>query len=500
MANKPRARVYNIMQYERHPETGEVLLLEDTIKIALAHKSILKWAYIKHDRDMYSEKDEQDDPSHKQGMVKPPHWHIVLRMKSNDTELPTIAKWFGIKENFVDMPKGHGAFLDCVEYLVHDTEKQQGLGKVLYNDSEVQSNFDWREELVKRDMLRAKWGRKGDTMTEKQVMGQRIMLQGLTLAEAKAEDPILYADNLDYFRKVRGEYLASQPAPQLRINYYVCGSGGVGKGLFSRGVARALFPDKEYDEDIFFEVGADKVGFEGYDGQPVVIWNDHRAYDLITKLGGRENVFNVFDSHPTKQRQNIKYGSTSLINTVNIINSVQPYQEFLDGLAGEYTTKDGTVYKSEDKNQSYRRFPLITEIREEDFDLYINRGFMENNRAFDQYIAYENVRGNMQKIAVACGNNQKLARELTSRTLGIVTEKYHEIEDKLNAPELSEAEIREMFKDYGQQVQQLLNLFKTQQQIENQRKRHERAQAYRQGKSEQIDLMEIINDDSLPWG
>ena len=43
----------------------------------------------------------------------------------------------------VDIPKGRGAFLDCVQYLTHSSEKCQEEGKALYPDSEVFSNFDW---------------------------------------------------------------------------------------------------------------------------------------------------------------------------------------------------------------------------------------------------------------------------------------------------------------------------------------------------------------------
>lgn len=51
-----RARVYNIMQYKKHPTTGEVLLTEDTIKKALEHDSIMQWAYALHDKDVYSQR------------------------------------------------------------------------------------------------------------------------------------------------------------------------------------------------------------------------------------------------------------------------------------------------------------------------------------------------------------------------------------------------------------------------------------------------------------
>lgn len=104
-------------------------------------------------------------------------------------------------------------------------------------------------------------------------------------------------------------------------------------------------------ETFSLKLGAEGVSFDGYDGQPVIIWNDCRAGELIKTLGGRGNVFNVFDTHPSKGKQNIKYGSVNLVNRVNIVNSVQSYTEFLDGLAGEYTDRDGKQIVAEDKTR-----------------------------------------------------------------------------------------------------------------------------------------------------
>ena len=69
-------------------------------------------------------------------------------------EIGVIAKWLGIKDNYVNVAKGAGAFLDCVQYLTHEDDKQQGLGKRLYEDSCVQANFDFREELYGNDLGR----------------------------------------------------------------------------------------------------------------------------------------------------------------------------------------------------------------------------------------------------------------------------------------------------------------------------------------------------------
>ncbi len=444
-----KARIFNVMQYERHPETGELLLTEETIQTALAHRSITKWAYVMHDRDVYSEADEADNPEHVAGQPKPRHWHIVMQCK-NQVEIGVIAKWLGIAENFVDVPKGLGAgkFLDCVEYLTHETAKQQALGKFRYPDEDIHCSdgFDFREALDKRNDNRLHYGKDLDEKTQ---MRYDVLYGGLTLRQCMAKDRLLYMDDIEKLQKLRLQYITMHTPPPTRINYYICGKGGVGKGLMSRALARSLFPQYTDDEDIFFEVGAKGAAFEGYDGQPVIIWNDRRAYDLLQELGGRGNVFNVFDTHPTKQRQNIKYSSVNLCNVVNIVNSVQDYTEFLEGLAGGYTDSRGEEHEAEDKGQSYRRFPFIIPLHQEDFDLLLNKGFVENTDDYLEYIAHRNLQGNMQKIHAVCGRNEALVRELEASTVKVIADKHNEVMDKFSQEQQDEEAIRAMFADYG---------------------------------------------------
>lgn len=450
-----KARIFNIMQYVKHPETGKPLLNEDTIKIALSHKTIKQWAYVLHDKDVYSEADEEADPKHKQGDTKPPHWHIVLNC-TQQVEIQTIAKWFGIGDNFVDVPKGNGAgkFLDCVEYLTHESVKQQELGKHRYTDEEIHASagFDWRAKLDKRNENKAKYGKDLD---DKQQMMYDVLYLGKTLRQCMKQDELLYMDCFEKLQKLRLQYISHQKPPKTRINYYVCGKGGMGKGLLSRALARNMYPQYDDDEDIFFEVGAKGAPFEGYDGQPVIIWNDRRAIDLLTELNGRGNVFNVFDTHPTKQRQNVKFSSICLCNTVNIVNSVQDYISFLDGLAGTYEDKAGDVHKSEDKSQSYRRFPFIIPLHTEDFDLLLNKGFVEETRNYEEYIEHKNLVGNMQRIHSLCGQNEELVREIESKTVKPVIDEHTKVIEKFEHEVTDEDKIREIFKDYGKSREQI---------------------------------------------
>ena len=447
-----KARIFNVMQYERHPETGEVLLTEDKIKDAVAHRTVTRWAYVCHDEDVYSALDEEQNPDHIKGQKKPRHWHVVMEFKNNAVEIGVVARWLGIPDNFVNVAKGAGAFLDCVQYLTHEDDKQQGLGKRLYDDSRVQANFDFRYELDARAERKARYGK---DLPEKDRIRNEVLYHGKTLREVVAENPLAYQDDFKYLESCRLRYISKMAKmPKARINYYVEGLGGMGKGLISKAIARALVDrtGTMNDDDIYFEVGSDKASFEGYDGQPVIIWNDCRAYTLLQKLGGRENVFNVFDPFPPNIAQNIKYGSVRLNNAINIVNSVQPYKEFLDGLAGEDTDKNGETQHAEDKGQSYRRFPFFLVLHEEDYDFGMNRGVFDGTREYEQYMILQGLRGSMRKIVDRAGNNYVLRDMVSGKVLTPVVEKHRELEQRLGHQQQgTDEEILAEFADYGTQ-------------------------------------------------
>lgn len=447
-----KSRIFNVMQYEKHPESGEVLLTEDKIRVALmSHRTIKRWAYILHDKDLYSALDEEQNPEHVAGKVKPAHWHIALDCPTNAVEIGVIAKWFGIAENFVETAKGAGAFLDCVQYLIHEKEKQQMLGKRLYSDEEVKANFDFRAELDKRAESKARYGR---DLSLKERLRTEVLLHGMSLRQVIEKYPLEYQQDFAYLERCRIRYISKiAPMPRRRINYYIEGSGGIGKGLISRALAKALV-DRDgllRDDEIFFEVGANNTSFEGYDGQPVLIWNDCRASTLLTKLDGRENVFNVFDPYPADIQQNIKYGSIRLNNEINIVNSVETWKEFLDTLANEYRL-NGKVQKAEDKNQSYRRFPFFLVLHEEDYDLGMNKGIFDGTREYTQYMMYRGLQTNMRRIADRCGNNHELYDLKSGMSVKPVVEKHDELKELMaHRQKGSDEEIDEEFKDLGKQ-------------------------------------------------
>lgn len=132
------------------------------------------------------------------------------------------------------------------------------------------------------------------------------------------------------------------------------------------------------DDEIFCYVGSDSVCFENYDGQPVVIWDDCRHNELFKKLGDRGTIFNIFDTKPKRISQKKKYSQTNLINIINIVNSVEPIQGFLDGLAGQYFDREEGRYidaETDQKAQSYRRFPVCINVHPQYYDIQIYQPF-----------------------------------------------------------------------------------------------------------------------------
>lgn len=443
-------RQFTIMQYIEHPVTGNRLIDENTIISAVAHKTIAKYAYVLHDKD-FKFNEEDGHPSVTVGTPIPSHFHVAVKCK-NAVEISTIARWFGVPENFVQIVRGANAYLDCVEYLTHENPTQQARQKHRYDDAEIKSNHDWRKELNLYQIRRAKRG--ASKYNQKGYYQNEVLYHGMTLRQVIDEDADAYRLDFQTLEKLRILHIQKFAAmPKNRMNYYVCGRGGVGKGLLSRALARNMYPSLKNDDDIFFELGAENVCFEGYDGQPVIIWNDCRAVDLLTILKGRGNVFNIFDTHPTSQRQNVKYSSIRLTNQVNIVNSVESFTDFLNGLAGEYTDKSGVRRQSEDKGQSYRRFPIIIPLHEEDFDILINKGVLEGSNAYTQYVQHCHIKGNLERINRRLSNYPEEKLALESKTVSPILAAHKDITDSLSGDNNNEdvTDILKEFINYGMQ-------------------------------------------------
>ena len=180
--------------------------------------------------------------------------------------------------------------------------------------------------------------------------------------------------------------------------------------------------------------------------------------DLLDFFGGnRGEMFKMLEPYPTQAdgRVDIKYGSTRLINAINIFDCVMEPNAWLDGLAGEYEKKDGTFVRSEDrqKAQVYRRFPITFWIVEDNYTIRVNKGVLEGTREYLQYEKSKELRGNLQKLINIVGNTETY-REVSSQMVTPAIEQYEMIKGKVEGQksEYTKEEIEHMFGNWGKPI------------------------------------------------
>lgn len=444
-----RSRIFMITQYEYNPKTGEDLNFNETVirkGLETREDSLQAWAYIRHDKDVYNQDD--DIPEGKKiGDNRPAHWHVMLQFK-NAVEISGIARDFGVSENYVERWQGQGAFLTGIQYLTHEHQRQyRDLGKHRYEREEVKFAS---EEIAQHfwERLDDRTERLINTLPKAELIEKlmkKINSGEYDLDDVYQQDKSLFSEQEALFKRARKNYLARKPIPTVRSNYYITGNGGAGKSVAAKAMARSLFPNLP-DEKIFFTVGDGRVAFDKYDGQPVIIWDDWRAKDLLSKFD-RGTVWKIFAINPEKISLSVKYGETSLTNTVNIITSVQKFQDFIDELAGEYVDRNRTKHKKEDKTQGYRRFPVFVEVTKKALEIYVSQALSDGE--YEEYERAMRVEASMVEFAKnnTIENLKKIGEPFVKVHKKV--EKKHGAELKKEPKEMNvKVEISDKFKNF----------------------------------------------------
>lgn len=496
-----QSRVFSVMQYREHPETGEVMLTQEQIDeglVALGDR-LHRWAYVWHPYDRLVEVDEGTGETVCCG-IKGLHAHMVLWVADADGPRPTIrtvSDAFSIPSARVKPPKetaeqegtehkGRGAaekaFFDLAEYLPHESrgknaipgvhqsdrhylvdKTQEGMpGKYQYGRGRIVANFDFGRELDAHMAMRrnAAEGGGGAKLSK---LFQAVGKGSLTLKQVRDQEPAIYfaKGNLAHFQKLRGDFLAYQDAPESVMNFYVFGEGGTGKDLLAKALARALAPDADKP---YFKVGGENVSWEGYDGEPVVIWEDMRVGDMIRTAKSRGMLFRILGpwrEPDEKPVVNIKGSKTQLLNRVNIVTGPEGYEEFLRGLAGEYESMQGGVrvkHQAENLGQGFRRFPVIIPVAEREFSIFVNSGVLNGTREYQSYERYEHMRQDLELLARRCkaikdgAERERVRGEIEARTVAPIVEQH----DRIARPELDAIDGHDLLAEFagvGQPIQ-----------------------------------------------
>lgn len=198
-----RSYAFRIVQYLKHPETGASLMTPAQLQSGLDHRSIKKWAWVMHNKDVSAD-----------GTPIPPHFHIAVKC-DDARHRDQMAKWFGVPLNLVEPLEGHGAFISFVRYLTHEDPNQQARGKYRYPDSCVVSNFDWRSEVDAEYADPLKIPTRRDELRMAVLKGER------TLWEVIQAEPVLYANDSGKLKSLARDYaeacaLQGVETPQLQ--------------------------------------------------------------------------------------------------------------------------------------------------------------------------------------------------------------------------------------------------------------------------------------------
>ena len=86
-------------------------------------------------------------------------------------------------------------------------------------------------------------------------------------------------------------------------------------------------------------------------------------------------------------------------------------------------------------------------MRFEDFDILINKGFMNNTKEFDQYIRYGNIRANMQRLQILGNGQEQIVRTAEKKLLDPVVQKHNELRSRRNINEEEIITVDDVLKD-----------------------------------------------------
>ena len=363
--------------------------------ICESRKVIGQYGIAPHDEDSYLQEDVDDDLKRLRrewdrlgldsgmdeyiaenqwvflGNPKPWHLHTIIHgatkgktgdyqsIRASDvatmfSEVP-ITNWKFLDDNSRKFKgRGNDGFLDQMRYLVHDKDTWLSMGKVLYDDDRVISNFDWRSDLDERERINERYGIDNPSTLKR---WEHDLLEGLTTLNAcYEEDKYLYGDNLQKLERWRNDYVMRRcPMPALRQTFYIeanSAQGGEGKSIATHALAKSLaarygadISQPYYDlYDYIFNANDSRVAMQHYDGQPIIVLNEMKAGDMMASFNGRRGVKELLEPFPeSKISYHVKFGDVSIVAKYIIINGIEGCEEFKDTLAKAKDKNDDTT-------------------------------------------------------------------------------------------------------------------------------------------------------------
>lgn len=299
--------------------------------------TLIQYVYILHDKDVYTEEDEQNGYG-KAGELKKPHYHIFMKFKSK-RNFDEIANWFNISTNFINKIKARTFDAGCL-YAVHANAPQ----KYQYDIDLATANFDYKA-LVEVAKNKFKRETNKDKLYKRKMEIVNLIDQGVynkfNLSDhITAEEEVNFNTAIKIAFDRRQRYLESLTERDLTC-IYISGSSGAGKSSFATMLCESLGLS-------YVKLnGGSKDPFQPYKGQEAIIIND-----IDFNTFGWKEFLNLADNDNASLAK-ARYKDVALICKLLIITTTKDPFELVKNIAGA---------EDEEKKQFYRRFTLFYKL------------------------------------------------------------------------------------------------------------------------------------------
>lgn len=273
-----------------------------------------QWAWICHDKDVYTADDEAVNPQHKAGTPKTPHLHISVYLP-NEKSVTAMAKAFGDIPQNTQKFTGDNAKQNLFSYLVHRTEGSKADGKHVYDYEEISANFDYKAyvEGVKNAIASAKVTR--EEVQEMIMNGSLrfidfIMSDEWTAFYLKNKTFVTAAIDTVYKRRMN-----DRERDKITV-LYIEGAAGSGKTQYAKKYAL-----KNYRDYCISSSSNDTT--QDYLGQDVMIFDDARPGDFTAS-----EWLKLLDPYNNESTVNSRYYNKYLAVKCIILTSTTPFEDF----------------------------------------------------------------------------------------------------------------------------------------------------------------------------
>lgn len=407
-----RVMLCMVSQQLEHYASGQFVgcstdaLSQDLItKLNIAQIPLAECHTIIHDKDVQQVWSVENDCYFT--TPKAEHFHCVMKFTKR-TSITQIADALGIEQQYIERQKTRGehALSNMLAYLIHAKDKDK-------------HQYDWQEVVSTSnapfkayyEKYKFEWEHGANVKTKKCVAERIDDVEHDILTGVLTRQQMLLDDNLfecyarykrridDAFdsyteRKMMKTVQAMKNNEFCKTVYYVTGSAGVGKSLFTSHLVAAIIERMRSDGETWSACSCAATNpFDEYDGSEILVMDDVRSCALIAS-----DWLKLLDNF------NISVGSARYHNKVVaprviIINSERDILEFFYYVKGN--GKDGA--RAEAMDQFFRRILSVIEVL--DIEALVDR--VKSFRDYDLTVGQHKMRlSQNSRSSVALPNAQ----------------------------------------------------------------------------------------------